>query len=282
MTITTTFSFGDGHPPAQIEVERSEQPTRRSLHALATIFPKMSQEAFDDLVADIKEHGQREPITVHGVTGEVIDGRHRYEACLKLGLEPVLRVFGGKDEELPALVMSLNSHRRMLTTEQRSMVAAKMATLAVGRPAQEMGPAGPINSDSEEEAPVDLSAAVSIPDAAQAMNVSPRSVKRAKRILASGNQEIIAKVEAGEMRLNTAINTIDPPKPYEHKRSEADRRTQLALLVGAYYGRVCSRPSFPKNATEVGIAAKNLGFSIHDADALARLLGAYVQDVTDF
>jgi hypothetical protein len=78
-------------------------------------------------------------------------------------------------------VLSRNLHRRHLTTGQRAAVAAKMAKVKRGRPiAEEKGPKDPF-----------------IEEAAAALNVSPKSVKRGKTVIEHGSQELIDAVETG-------------------------------------------------------------------------------------
>ena len=48
-------------------------------HPVAAIFPMMQGDDFDELVADIREHGQREAILLHP-DGTILDGRNRYQA----------------------------------------------------------------------------------------------------------------------------------------------------------------------------------------------------------
>jgi hypothetical protein len=83
----------------------------------------MGGQDFLDLKADIEAHGQREPVwTYHGA---IIDGRNRYRACTELGIEPELREWDGQGS-LVAFVVSLNLHRRHLSSSQRATVAAEM------------------------------------------------------------------------------------------------------------------------------------------------------------
>lgn len=106
----------------------------REVHPLAAAFPLLAGVALAALVADIKQHGLRRPILVDG-RGRVIDGRNRLRACVEAGVTPRFEVCEIDEDEVLALIISENVHRRHLTPAQLAMVAANVvqARRAQGR-----------------------------------------------------------------------------------------------------------------------------------------------------
>jgi ParB-like chromosome segregation protein Spo0J len=100
-------------------------------HPLADIFPLMEGEEFDALVADIKAHGLREPIVLY--EGLILDGRNRYRACLKAGVDPCPPMEGSKcaalnylGDDPVAYVISRNIRRRHLDPETKDKILAEL------------------------------------------------------------------------------------------------------------------------------------------------------------
>jgi hypothetical protein len=91
----------------------------------ARIFPLISGDEFEALVADIREHGQREPIKVDR-DGRVLDGRNRLRACRRLGIEPRVERVDVDADDAVALVLSPNLVRRHLASAQRAFVALEL------------------------------------------------------------------------------------------------------------------------------------------------------------
>jgi len=80
------------------------------------------------LAEDIKTNGQIAPIKMLK-DGRIIDGRNRWMACQKAGVEPLIDVINPDgeevtDERLFALATSCNSMRRDLTTSERAVASA--------------------------------------------------------------------------------------------------------------------------------------------------------------
>jgi ParB-like chromosome segregation protein Spo0J len=173
------------------------------LHTLAFVFPPLSREEYEKLKASIRENGQLEPIAVFN--GEIYDGRHRYQACVDLGLEPIVTELA-PDCNFQAYVVAKNNDRRHLTESQRSMVAGRLAKLKVGGDRRSEDFKVPIGTPSLEQA-------------ADMLNVGRRSVARAKQVLDAGSKEIIEAVEAGQLPVSFAAKfvTEEDDKPTQSK-----------------------------------------------------------------
>jgi ParB-like chromosome segregation protein Spo0J len=71
-----------------------------AFHPLAEIFPLREGEEFDALVAEVEANGLHEDILLY--QGMILDGRNRYLACLKAGLDPRFVEFKGDRESTSA------------------------------------------------------------------------------------------------------------------------------------------------------------------------------------
>jgi ParB/Sulfiredoxin domain len=82
-------------------------------HSITEFFPRLTPTQQAELTADIQANGQQVPIVV--IKNQIIDGRHRYQACRELGIKP--KVIDATGDPF-LLVQSLNLRRRHLTAEQ--------------------------------------------------------------------------------------------------------------------------------------------------------------------
>jgi N6-adenosine-specific RNA methylase IME4 len=165
-------------------------------HPAAALFPLLEGAALDALAADIQAHGLRVPIVVHP-DGRVLDGRNRLRACDAVGVTPARETWTGELGSEVDYVISLNLARRHLDESQRAMVAARLATLPDG---------GAIYAKSG--API---GAPSQPEAAARLNVSRRSVQRARLVLDSGTPALIAAVDQGTLAVSEAATIAKLP-----------------------------------------------------------------------
>ena len=168
-------------------------------HPLADVFPLMLGPEFGALVADIKANGQREPIVLF--EGEILDGRNRWRACKKAGIEPKTKVYRGKDPL--AFVISMNLQRRHLNESQRAMVAAKIANMRQGE-----------RTDLEPSANLQK---VAQDDAAKMLNVSTRSTASARTVLDKGDRALQKAVEQGHLPVSAAAQATKLPSEQQRQ-----------------------------------------------------------------
>lgn len=163
-----------------------------NFHPLSELFPLMQGREFDELVADVKANGLREPIWLYD--GKILDGRNRWRACEAAGATSrPTRTYAGEDPV--GFVVSLNLHRRHLGEGQRADVAAAIANLERGRPAGNPSIEG-----------------ISQGKAAELLNVSVASVERAAKVQREGMPELRAAVQSGRVSVSAAADVAGLPK----------------------------------------------------------------------
>lgn len=94
-------------------------------HPLSALFPDMGEAEFEELVAHMAEYGQQKTILLY--EGQVVDGWHRYRACMELGIEPQTRTLDDQSwERVREVVIAENLHRRHLTPGQRADIVVAL------------------------------------------------------------------------------------------------------------------------------------------------------------
>lgn len=166
-------------------------------HELSTVFVSFEDtQEFDGLVGSIKQYGLFEPILMW--QGWIVDGRHRHKACLKADVKPT---YEHLPDDMPFevvldRVVAANLMRRHLTTGQRAMTAAALATMTAG------GDRG--NQYAKSQRP-NSATAKSNKEAADQLNVGKTAVKTAKEIIRDA-PDLAEEVSKGNMTLNAADN----------------------------------------------------------------------------
>jgi len=194
----------------------------------AEIFPLMGEVEFQALKEDIQRNGQREPVVLY--QDRILDGRNRYRACRELGVEVKSVEWAGEGSPVD-FVVSMNLHRRHLNETQRAEIAARLATRRPGKQP---------NASIDALTPTQN-------EAAALMNVSRKSVQRAKKRLAENKREPVPgqpeqsesasprrKGARGEMRKTTI-----PMRPNEAARVICERwpRSMIDELIEALQKR---------------------------------------------
>lgn len=185
--------------------------TEIKIHPACDLFPAMSEDDFQELKANIAEHGVRDFVTFW--KGQLVDGRHRVRAMQELGIDVMCHASELFDDDDPfAFAISVNLKRRHLTTSQRAMIASRLATLRHGTN----------QFEEKEESQICHSSSATQNEAASALNVSKRSVTEAKALERDAAPEVTAAVHAGTVTLNAATNLV---------KAEPDKQKQAAIVA---------------------------------------------------
>ncbi len=129
--------------------------------------------------------------------GMLLDGRNRLRACEELGVDPATVVYEG---EPVAFVVSLNIARRHLNENQRGMVADKLANMKLGANRFTIG---------KVDASIDASTPeISQPEAAAMLNVSRRTVQRARTVRKAAEAGLIPEQRVKDARCGRAPSPL--------------------------------------------------------------------------
>lgn len=194
------------------------------IHPIAEVFPMLDEDAFRQLCSDIAEHGlQRQIVTWRG---ELIDGRNRMRALIALGLDPGEYCRALADDADPvSFALSANLHRRHLTESQRAMIGQRVKELCSRDASARMVAGKAIDDPSADlrqglksgDPSADLRQGKSSQEAADAVNVSPRLIENAHRVVTHGVPELSSAVIGGSVSLDAAveISKLEPEEQAE-------------------------------------------------------------------
>ncbi|HET6878679.1 MAG TPA: hypothetical protein VFI31_00820 [Pirellulales bacterium] len=243
-------------PTTVVSVHSPTLPT--GIHPVALLFPPMQGVDFSMLVADIDTNGLREPIVVY--QGLVLDGRNRLRACEVAGVPPRFVEWDGVGSPL-AFVVSRNLHRRHLNESQRSVIGARVKAMfeeeaAERKAATQFGedrdtPTDGLG-DNEKHRESTVFANLQRPhvyshvEAANLMNVSPRSISTAAKLLETGDEQVIEAVESGNVSVSDAAAVADLPKEEQREALEAVRQGRARTLRQAADVESDDEPPAPK------------------------------------
>lgn len=225
-------------------------------HSVANLFPMMNSDEYAALVADIHQHGQREPIWLFD--GQILDGRNRWQACRDLGIQPITREYSGPTDmaALVSFVVSLNLKRRHLDKGQLAVVAmdiekalaeeaakqkreaGRLAAMAqhnggvyqkVDKPIDALGEAAAIVGTNRQYVSDAKRIAQQAPDLLEGLRSGTISLPEAKKLVAIPEEDravVIGQVASGEVKnVNKAL---------AERRLETKRAVAMSQPSGVY------------------------------------------------
>ena len=193
------------------------------IHPVAGKFPLLFGRDYEELVEDIRSHGQLHPVVFHD--NRLLDGRNRVRACTELGITPTEIEWDAPDGVTAGeWIVSTNLQRRHLTSQQRAMIAADPDILDVleaeARERQTRGVVEKIPQGSRSR-----------DEAARTFQTNARYVQDAKNIRKQ-KPELVEPVINGTMSLKEAKKKVESAELDEAlKNLNNDDRGVLSDLV---------------------------------------------------
>ena len=196
------------------------------------LLPKMSEEEFVELKKSIQTEGQHYPIIVNENL-EVLDGHHRFRACIELGIEPDFEVRKFDDKLLEKkFVIEANLRRRHLNNFQLVELAvplleiekelAKKRQSKGGKNGRDMQ-LGLASDDAEAEPKSKATDAV-----AKKVGVSTRTFERGKKIIEKASEDEKQKLRDGKTSISKVYQEIvssENPQPQKEEANQTDEES---------------------------------------------------------
>lgn len=182
------------------------------------LVPKLSSEEYESLKKSIKEDGLWMPILVNP-NGEILDGHHRYRACMELKLQTKHAVREFEDNLLEKkFVIECNLKRRQLNDFQKAELGIALMEIEESLAKKRQGNLGkprdePLRSNELKGQSRDI--------VAGKVGLSGTTFERAKKVIEDAAPEIKQKLRDGNP--NTSIS-----KEYQHiiKQQKKEKRNE--------------------------------------------------------
>ena len=205
-----TGASGEPGPAQRGEATREAiKPPVFFIGNIASAKVPMTQEEFSKLLTSIEDDGQEVAITVRKTDDErfeIIDGRHRYQACLELGKDVKFVEVPGSDEEMRELSDRLNDKRRHLTQARLAKwVVDRTIANPEGRPGKNAAEAAEFQREQLAKelgiSPTDIQPRDEL---AKLKGVSERSVQMAAQVKKK-SPKAYEKIESEGLSLEEAL-----------------------------------------------------------------------------
>jgi N6-adenosine-specific RNA methylase IME4/ParB-like chromosome segregation protein Spo0J len=177
-----------------LPVARLDHVAQYDSHPIANLLPAMEEKQLAELTESIRRKGLVNDIIL--LQGMVLDGRGRQQACIRAGVSPRYTEFAGSRDDARAFVIIQNVHRRHLSDEQRTMIAALMVNTKLG------------SNQHSRDGDVEH---VPVGRASTMLNVKVRTVNRYLPI-ARDAKDVADAVVRGRITFKTAKKIVELPE----------------------------------------------------------------------
>ena len=189
------------------------------------MLPRMSDEEFAELKVSIQQEGQHYPIVVNENL-EVLDGHHRFRACVELGIEPDFEVRHFEDKLLEKkFVIESNLRRRHLNNFQLVELAVPLLEIEKVLAKKRQSKGGKNGRDiqlglvPDDAKPVFQAKATEM--VAKKAGVSTRTFERGKKIVEKASEKDKQMLRDGKTSISKVYHEIvAAKKEHENMASE--------------------------------------------------------------
>jgi len=189
------------------------------------LVPKLFSGEYDSLKKSIKQNGLWMPIIVNN-DGEILDGHHRFRACLELDISPkhTVKKFENKLFE-KKFVIECNLKRRQLNDFQKSELG--MVLLEIN---EDLAKERMIHAHTGDVSENNQKTGTSVQNTADEIGISRGTFERAKKVIENSPEEIKQKLRDGNPHTSISKeykNIIKEQK--KEKRHEQIKSLQVNL-----------------------------------------------------
>ena len=199
-----------------------DAPLPYPIHPLAAVQPPLRKARYQALVASVKQYGLLRPIVIW--REQIVDGVHRLQACLEVGVEPEYK-FLDDDADLLEFFATEGLPFREMNNNSRALMAHYLSQWSTrGRPSIEI----------EEDNSANLR--IKQKEAAVLVGVSVRLVSDASRVLSEDSEATPALRQAADKRMvnvSDAARVVDRPPEMQERAVELVIRKEVRTVRAA-------------------------------------------------
>jgi ParB-like chromosome segregation protein Spo0J len=181
------------------------------------LLPKMSDEEFAELKASIQTEGQHYPIVANEDL-EILDGHHRFKACVELGIEPDFEVRKFEDKLLEKkFVIETNLRRRHLNNFQLVELGVPLLEIEKELAKKRQAAGGKMGRNIQlgltpDDAKPAFKKSKATAAVAKKVGVSTRTFERGRKILEKASEEDKQKLREGKTSISKVYREVVAPE----------------------------------------------------------------------